>query len=63
MHIVEETKIGYDVECGCHARFYVSKSAGVASCPHCGTVHDPRHLKYKWARGNDPFSTNLCQAL
>lgn|GEM_PF-5751026 len=63
MRIVEETKAGYEIECGCHAHFYVSKGAGVVSCPHCGNVRDPRRLKYKWARGNDPFSVNPCQAL
>ena len=63
MQITEETKIGYDVECGCDTHFFVSKTAGVAACPHCGSAGDPRRLRYKWARGNDPFSPNACQAL
>jgi hypothetical protein len=63
VRIVEETKSGFEVECHCETRFFVLKKAGVADCPHCPRSADPRRLKFKWVRHNDPASPNRCQAL
>jgi DNA-directed RNA polymerase subunit RPC12/RpoP len=63
MHIVEETRIGYEVECDCGTHFDVYRHDGVAACPHCGNMSDPRRLLFKWACKHDPSLPNPCQAL
>ena len=63
MKIIEENASGYAVECECGKEFLVLKSAGVAACHDCGRDEDPRCLKYKWARYNNPRNPDACQAL
>lgn len=63
MNIIGEDEGGFDIVCDCGNGFYVLKSAGVAHCLDCDRADDPRRLRYKWARHNDPFEPDTCQAL
>lgn len=63
MNIVEESANGYTIECSCGAHIHALKSWGVVECASCGRQRDPRRLKHKWARANDPTTPNDCQAL
>ena len=63
MRIIEEVGSGYAIRCNCGNELFVLKNAGVADCLDCGRNDDPRRLRYKWARRNDPQTPDVCQAL
>jgi len=52
--ITEEFSTGFGVECDCGAQLYPLKAHGVIDCPNCGRHEDPRHLRRKWDRNNQP---------
>ena len=63
MRIIEEDNTSFVVECSCGQPLFAPKNSGVVRCPHCGRERDPRRLRHKWARRNDPSVPNDCQAL
>ena len=50
MQIIEETSLGYEVNCGCGARLFTFRTDGVVECLKCGRSRDPARLCEKWGR-------------
>ena len=62
MHIMEESALGFDVECSCGHTLFALRGCGVIECVRCGRERDPRRLMYKWVRHNDANRPEPCQA-
>lgn len=50
MQIIEETSLGYEVNCGCGAHLFAFRTDGVVECLKCGRSRDPARLCEKWGR-------------
>ena len=50
MHIIEETKLGYDIECNCGKHIFAFRTDGVVECIKCGRARDPGRLCEKWSQ-------------